>query len=159
MPDIEAEIAAMREAVRAKSDAELAELLGVGRSAVSQWRKRGAVPERAKRQADEVRSHLDHYASARAKVAALPVEVQTAAIALAIAYVYRHASGEGRRLDDRLFQLSGAFDQIVLAAALLIREERLPAEVALSVLLGGKQLERNMTDALLPPLRSRKLPQ
>lgn len=43
---VELDIAALREAVGARTDMELAEKLGIKRAAVSLWRSRGAIPQK-----------------------------------------------------------------------------------------------------------------
>lgn len=61
---VDDEIGALRAAVGAKTDMELAELLGVRRSAISQWKARGAVPKKyrslfASLSADDIRDALN----------------------------------------------------------------------------------------------------
>ena len=51
---VDHDIAQMRTELRAVSDSALAEMLGVGRSAISQWRKRGAIPAPARAKADQL---------------------------------------------------------------------------------------------------------
>ena len=52
---LDAEISAMRETVGAASDAQLAEILGLTRGAVTQWRKRGSIPDKAKSRVESFR--------------------------------------------------------------------------------------------------------
>ena len=46
--DVGREIDAMKDAVGAANDAQLAEFIGVSRTAVSLWRKRNSIPESAR---------------------------------------------------------------------------------------------------------------
>lgn len=159
--DVNLDIAALRNAVGARSDTELAALIGVGRSAISQWRKRGAIPDNARARASIVEQHLSWYARAHAKFISLPEDVQTAATALSIAFIYRQADGLGKRMDDTLRHWSGAWDQVRLAAALLLVEEmRMVNDVSFSfdTILHSQRFMEKMTDALLPTFGNR-LPQ
>ena len=153
MAEIDDEIARMRDALHAVSDSELASLLGLGRSAVSQWRKRGAVPESAKAKAAHVEAHLRQYANATGQVALLEPTMLTYARALAIAYAYRHASKAPARLEDGLPEIAAAFDHVTLAAAKAIdgwTRAGLDTESAFETLLIEGNLEPAMVKALLP---------
>lgn len=55
MENLEGDIAAMRAALGASSDAQMAEMLGLTRGAVTQWRKRGSIPEKARRRVESYR--------------------------------------------------------------------------------------------------------
>lgn len=46
---MDAEIAAMKDAVGAENNAQLADFIGVSRNAISLWRKRNSIPESARR--------------------------------------------------------------------------------------------------------------
>lgn len=48
MSNIENEIDALRAAIGASNDAQLVEMLGYSHGAISQWRRRGSIPEKAK---------------------------------------------------------------------------------------------------------------
>lgn len=47
--NVDAEIAAMKDAIGAQNDAQLAEFIGLSRTAVSLWRKRNSIPDSARR--------------------------------------------------------------------------------------------------------------
>lgn len=84
MSTAEDDILAMREALGARNDAHLAELLGYTRANVGAWKRRGAVPEAAKA---KVRSLAPYGAQARAmqaRYAELDVETRGKGICLAV---------------------------------------------------------------------------
>lgn len=84
---VEEQIAELRQQAGARNDAELASMLFIHRSAIAQWKKRGTVPDKARRAVEKLR--LNHAAerSAASELDRLPVGVRQLARALAILYL------------------------------------------------------------------------
>jgi hypothetical protein len=120
-------IATMREITGAKSDAELAGMLDLQRSAIAQWKKRQSVPEKAKRKADHIAFAQERSNRATVWAASLPAEIAGYARALAVAYLAPLGLRDlpedtQKQVAERLYQEVLFFDEVAAACALRITQ-------------------------------------
>lgn len=118
---VEAEISSLKVMLGAGSDSELAALLGLRRSAISQWKKRGNVPDRAREQARKVLASRDHDALSVSAVARLPDTLRQFSRALAIDFVARYTATGDAADPEKLLRWAASFDETVFAASVLLR--------------------------------------
>ncbi|HEX9933347.1 MAG TPA: hypothetical protein VGB08_10945 [Allosphingosinicella sp.] len=163
--NVDEEIAELRRAAGARSDAELASLLFIQRSAVAQWRKRGSVPERARRSVEKLRAAAAAAKTVRGELDAISPGVRQLARALAIFY----SAPRGWEFDEesdvtalarQLKVASGFFEEAERAAALLLEETMLrrglDLEAAYGHLLAAPWFQREMMDAIMAPSSHRR---
>ena len=81
---VEDDIAELRRSAGARSDAELASLLFIHRSAISQWRKRGSVPDKARRAVERLRLNQEAAKTAREETDQFSPTLRLLARAMAI---------------------------------------------------------------------------
>lgn len=100
--DVGAEIDAMRDRLAVGSDTHLASLLGLDRSAITQWRRRGRIPKSAVRKVFAL--ELARFRAGRFDkyLASLPDDVVLYGRALGVIYCAREASVnyEGKLITD-----------------------------------------------------------
>ncbi len=149
----------MRGMLSATSDSELATMLGLGRSAVSQWRKRGAVPDSAMAKAKQIDEHLRRFSNSSAQLKALPQHVLTHARALAIAYIYRQTSRGPDHIEEGLLQYAAAFDMVTLAASAALRTEVVTSGLGITDAFGTMLIDGNLEPAINKELIPSLLPQ
>lgn len=115
--DLDVEIAELRDRVGASNDAELATALGIQRSAISQWRKRGRIPEKTKADVRRLERNRAAGDASLPAIAALPVIEAEICRAMAIAFIARYSREE----PTRLLHWSRQFNEVIAAAARLLR--------------------------------------
>lgn len=148
----------MRAATGATSDADLARLLGLQRSAVAQWKKRGSVPAKAMGKADQIAFAITREGQAEAWLETMPQDIRAYAKALAIKCAsptdYRAESAEAKRnLALRLYRKASLFEELAVACALkldqlLQMQPRLTAQSAFISLLFDPYLEHDVSEKI-----------
>lgn len=124
--DVEAQIVALRADAGARNDAELASLLGIDRSAVTQWRRRGRIPKSAILGAADLRRQRECVFTA--VLDRLGADELLYAKALAALFVARYSTslrGRDEVVDPtRLRAWMVDFDGLTTAAAVLLAETK-----------------------------------
>lgn len=118
---LEVEIAALRARLGASSDSDLASLLGIGRSAVSQWRKRGRIPRSALLKAERLLSTRLVERRYHQEATRLPESVAQFSRALAILFIARYAARDGRVDPTALLRWAASLDELTVAASVRLR--------------------------------------
>ena len=120
--DVGREIDAMKDAVGAANDAQLAEFIGVSRTAVSLWRKRNSIPESARRRV----ASLSRYGQAARAMDERRIElghqVMYEGRCLAIWLAPSHDAAKSGRISpmhysERMRHFASLFSEIELACA------------------------------------------
>lgn len=163
--DVEAEIAELRQQAGARNDAELASLLFIHRSAISQWRKRGSVPDKAKAAVQKLKANQQADRDAANELNAVPPGVRQLARALAIYYStpsdYDVDQPSQRKALARELKLSALhFYEAERAAALLltavVENEDGDVEAAYEWLLNSSWFNKEMTEIIIAPQSFRR---
>lgn len=122
--DVEELVEAMKAQAGASSDAQLASILGVERSAVSQWKRRGKVPKAALLKVSALELAATREGRFSRYLASLPQDVVFYGKALATLYCAKSATyrvqGETVIDPERLRQAVTFFDELCAAGAYLI---------------------------------------
>lgn len=155
---VEQIIAQMRAATGAASDADLARLLGLQRSAIAQWKKRGSVPAKALRKADQIAFAVTREGQAVAWLETVPQDIRIYAKALAIKCAsptdYRVDAMDAKRaLALRLYRKASLFEELAVACALkldqlLQMQPRLTPQSAFISLLFDPYLEHDVSEKI-----------
>lgn len=156
---VEEEIAELRRVAGASTDSELASLMNLQRSAISQWRKRGKVPDRARRSVEKLAANQDAQKRFRADLESLPVNQRQLARALAILY---HDPGPlpdtaaGFTALARELKIAALyFEETERAAAILLRYRMAldgsDPEAAYLALLRSSSLNQDILTAIMMP--------
>ena len=117
----------MRKAVGAVTDAELAAKLDVNPSAISQWKKRGSVPEKALRRVETIREQRARYYKLDEFNKTLDPNVRHKAIMLAIHFSANRDTWYNGQLDfneymSTLGLYASQLDAVLAASAFMILE-------------------------------------
>lgn len=122
--DVEEVLESLKRRFRASTDQALAERLSLGRSTVTSWRRRGSIPERYARLAQEVLSFPPDFVDPRWTA------TERAALSLAL---LRLIKGFGAQLTDY--------------PTVLAKQGFLPAQLAMSVERALLELSARMTES------------
>jgi hypothetical protein len=118
--DIAHGIEALKRLVGAANDAELAKRLEIQRSAIAQWKKRGRIPDKARRRAEDFADRRDRETEAVLSHPALPTGMQNAARALALRYLMGKTPGNDLSDSKRMFILANFFTGLERASYLAL---------------------------------------
>lgn len=123
-PDVSEAVADLRQRVGAASDSDLASILGVDRSAISQWKRRGKIPKSATLKVSSIELAAERSGRFSKYLASLPHDIVFYGRALAILYcgkaaTYR-ADGENIVDPDRLRDAVTFFEEACAAGAYLL---------------------------------------
>ena len=150
-------IADMRKAVGAVTDAELAAKLEVNPSAISQWKKRGSVPEKALRRVEAIREQRAKYYKLDEFNKTLDATVRHRAIMLAIHFAANRDTWFNGQLDTNEYMstlglYASQFDAVLAACAFMILEAMRDAgspEAAFDHLIDGPSLRAEIMSRAL----------
>jgi hypothetical protein len=118
---VDEEIASMRVALGLPSDAQLAEMLGYTPGAITQWRRRGGVPDKARRRFESYQRNISSGHLRQRRRDDLGKEIMFAGRFLAI-FLAPSVDAAGRRFkllgyEDVLREYTSYFNEIELACA------------------------------------------
>lgn len=143
----------MKRQLSAATDSELAAALDIQRSAISQWKKRGAVPAKARRRCELIARHQDENEQARRQFSALPATIRQISRALALRYVIQ-TTELGDEEAGALLARALFLDEIERAAYILLTETMaqagLDAPTAYRRLCVSPDLETGLAGKLMP---------
>ena len=122
--DVSAAVEELKSQVGAASDSQLASMLGVERSAVSQWKRRGKVPKSATLKASAISLAATRNGRFSRYLSSLPQDVVFYGKALAVIYCAKAATyrNDGETVIDpsRLRDSVTFFDELCAAGAYLL---------------------------------------
>ena len=156
---VEDEIARLKSELGAETDAELATVLGLQRSAIAQWKKRGRVPDKAKRRVAWLKEHRNENEYAKEDFNLLSVSLRQICRAVALLYIVR-TSDTAALEPDILLGRSLFFDEIERASFLLLSDimdnKQIDAAAAYNVIFSLPNLETDLAEWLEPARQIRK---
>jgi hypothetical protein len=157
---VEQEIDALKRQLGASTDSQLAAVLGLQRSAIAQWKKRGAVPDKARRAIEWTVAHRGANDEARAEFSRLPATLRQISRAISLLYVIR-STEEGDNEPAVLLDRALFLDELERAAYILLSEtmkrEGLDAPEAYRRICTATTFETDLTAKLMPARLSARI--
>lgn len=158
---VDGEIEEMKRKLGAASDSELAAVLGFQRSTIAQWKKRGAIPVRAKIMASNLASHIVENNNARWQLSSIAPAIRQISRAISLKYIIQ--STEEYDLEpDGLIARAAYMDEIERSAYLLLKEimksRKQDAPSAFRFICSMDDFETELTKHLMPARMRSALP-